>query len=350
MTEAAETTISTPVETATSDTSASEVSTTETTSQTEPESNVETAENETQATETNEGTEPTQPTEPEKLYANKYKSVEELEKGYAEAQKTLTQNAQFKQKYEELLKQQEARQAIELEKVKQQGFNSVEERQIAYNADLAEYQAFVNSIDAVGLDNAADVQQLLQNYYSTGNKAYLEEAKRYYPSNLLETIAINKADFINQSKNDLAKQQQTKARQQKQEQEKQLAEVIKADYADFLSDLDNNKGKSAWLEAACNLEYIQSKEDMDKFVEMYSDMAKYEREQAIKEYEAKKVIDETKNKASIGTDGVSNNTTEPIPNAEMVSKNYQKYIDEYMSKGLSFAEAMKKVDEIIMKG
>ena len=350
MTEAAETTISTPAETATSDTSASEVSTTETTSQTEPESNVETAENGTEAQQTTETAEPTEKQEPEKLYANKYKSIEELEKGYAEAQKTLTQNAQFKQKYEELLKQQEAKQAIELEKVKQQGFNSIEEQQIARNADIAELNAYWNNVNYVGVDNAAEVQNLLQSYNQTGNKAYLEEAKRYFPSDFIETIAINKADYINQSKSQLAKQQETKANQQRQEQEKQLAETIKTDYADFLSDLNTNTGKSMFLEAACNLEFIRDKADMDKFVEMYSEMAKYEREQAIKEYEAQKVIDETKNKASIGTDGVNNNTTEPIPTAEMVSRNYQKYIDDYMSKGLSFAEAMKKADEIIMKG
>ena len=344
MTETAETT-STPVETAAADTSASEVTEEVTTSQTESESGNETAETETNATEQANETEQTKQTEPEKLYANKYKSVEELEKGYAEAQKTLTQNAQFKQKYEELLKQQEARQAIELEKVKQQGFNSVEERQIAYNADLAEYQAFCNSLDAVGLDNAQEVQTFLQSYYNTGNKAYLEEAKRYYPSNLLETIAINKADMINKAKNELTKQQQTKAIEQRHEQERQLAEVLKTDYADFLSDLETNKGKSMFLESACNLGYIQDKADMEKFVEMYSTMAKHEREQAIKEYEAAKVIEETKQKASINTDGQNGTViSEGLPSADMLRSNpklYRQYVNKY---------GMDKIDNIIMKG
>lgn len=342
-------TISTPAETtATTDTSASEVSTsTETTSQTEPESVETTAESETQATteQTNEpATEPTQPTEPEKLYANKYKSVEELEKGYAEAQKTLTQNAQYKNKYEELLKQQEARQAIELEKVKQQGFNSVEERQIAYNADLAEYQAFCNSLDAVGLDNAQEVQGLLQNYYATGNKAFLEEAKRYYPSGVLETIAINKQEFINQSKNDLTKQQQTKAAKERQERERLLADEIKANYTDFLSDIETNKGKSNFLERVCNLDLIQSKADMDEFVRLYSEMAKHERELAIKEYEAKKVIEETKEKASIGTDGQNTVNNGGLPTAQMINNNpklYREYVKKY---------GMDKIDNILMKG
>ena len=105
----------------------------------------------------------------------------------------------------------------------------------------------------------------------------------------------------------------------------------KNDYAEFLTDLEQNKGKSMWLETACNLGYIQDKADMDKFVEMYQTMAKHEREFAIKEYEAQKVIDETKNKAVI--DGTNAAYTSNVkPTAADVSKMTQAQFDAAVAK------------------
>lgn len=354
MTETAEVTASTPeVNTNSADTSVSEVSTQETTSQTEPNNGNTTAETGTEA-QTQEAGDTTNPNEtnaePEKLYANKYKSVEELEKGYSEAQKTLTQNAQYKSKYEELLKQQEAQQAIQLEKAKQQGFQTVEAQEVAQQTAVAEFNAYWNSLNLVGSENSQTVKENLQAYYNTGNVAYLEEAKRYYPSDFIENVAIYKQ----QMKNDLNNRLKQKEAQARSQREQELANVIRNDFAEFLTDLETNGGKAQALKAFCNANFIQSREDMQEFQRIYSLMAKHERELAIKEYEAKKVIDETKNKASIDTTGNTGSVaTNKMPTRDDLIRNpdlYEKTVKEYVKQGMSTDAAMSKVDEIIMKG
>lgn len=122
--------ISTPVETSSVDTSANAVPDTNTdvnvpeTTAAEPTLNEKTAENGNQTD--NESTTASTST---KLYANKYKSVEELEKGYSEAQKMISKASEFEKKYNELLNKQSEQEAqLQAQRLKQaqsQGYNSV---------------------------------------------------------------------------------------------------------------------------------------------------------------------------------------------------------------------------------
>ena len=283
-----ETEISTPVETVAEDTSTIVEPETSDTSTVEPEV-TDTAETETKAEEVTE----------ERLYAGKYKSIEDLEKGYSEAQKSVAKATEFEKKYNELVQRQQAE--IEriaqqkLQQAQQRGFNSIEAQEIADKVQVAEFEYYANNLNQVSPEYYQEVQGLLLNYYNTGHTSYLNEAKRYFTSDFIERVANEKTRYENQLRGEYAMQQ----RQRTEAQEAQLAEVLKADYAEFLADVQQNEGKAQALKSFCDVGSITSKEDMQVFHDIYNKIAKYERELAIKEYEAAKAIEETKNKAQI---------------------------------------------------
>lgn len=329
-----ETEISTPVETSdvTTSTDTPEVSET---AEVEVTDDTQTAETETQS---EGGTAP----ETEKLYAGKYKSIEELEKGYQEAQKTLTQNLQIKAKYDELLKKQEQQEARLLQKAQEQGYNTINDQQIAQRVAQAELNEFVNALRTVEPDAQLQVQQYLNDYYQTGDIRYLNEAKRYYPSDFLERVAVGKL----QMQNNLKAQFEKETREKAQKADEELAQTLKTDYSDFIEIVKGNESMSKALEMFCNAGFIQSKDDMEVFKGIIDGITASVKDQAIKEYEAQKAIDETKKKAVIDTDtnigGYSGNSD--MPTAQQMRDDaslYRKAVEKY---------GMGKVDEILLKG
>lgn len=291
---AEETLNSTPAETVDVDTSSSiEPETVETVNDTsieEPTSENDAAENDVDSTEKDKG---------ERLYANKYKSVEDLEKGYNEAQKFVTKASEFEKKYNELIEAQKQNEQKSMQEqllqAQRQGFNTVNEQQIAQQSAVAEFELYANGINTVNPEYFNDVRSNLLQYYQTGNKAFLNEAKKYFPSDFIENVAIQKQTLENQLKGEFKQ----KERMAREAQEKELAEVLKADFSEFLSDLNENQGKAKALEAFCNTGLIQTKEDMQVFQDIYSLIENTAKENAVKEYLANKAIEETKNKSII---------------------------------------------------
>jgi hypothetical protein len=321
---AEETTISTPVDSSAVDTSSNvepETTTTEVatdTSTEEPTTADTTAETETQ----------TADTQPETLYAGKYKSIEELEKGYKEAEKSFTRANELEKKYNELIqKQQTEAQQVQAQKLQQaqaRGFNSVEQQEIHDKVQLAEFEYYANNIQQVPPEYSENARQALLNYYNTANTAYLEEAKRYFSSNFIENVAVAKQNLTNQLNRELS----NKRYQQSDKQAQELATVLKADYADFLADVNTNEGKSQALKAFCDVGSINSKEDMQIFQDIYSKIANYERTQAIKEYEAQKAIDKTKQASQISTNPSDFVLGDTVPTYAEIAKMTQKQFDE----------------------
>lgn len=331
-----ETQISTPVESAEVTTSSEEVTQDVTTSEDEVTTETQTAETET-------GAETAESEPEEKLYAGKYKNPEELEKGYLEAQKALTQAQQSKAKYDELIKKQEQQEALNLQKAKDNGFNSVNEQKIKQQSQLAEFDEFYKAIPYVNQDDQPQVREFLNEYYRTGNVNYLNEAKRYYPADFLENVAVAKVEYENQLKTQF--ENEAKERAAKAEQE--LAETLKTEYGDFIENtVKANKGFEDALKMFCNAGFIQSSEDMEVFKGIVENITNGIKEQAIKEYEAQKVIEETKKKAAIDTNGqpAGIETDSGIPSADELRAHpelYRKAVQKY---------GMAKVDEVIMKG
>ena len=322
-----ETEISTPVETSDVDTSAD----VETTTETQEEIQVEdTSTAETTGEEVTAETE-TQPEE--KLYAGKYKSVEELEKGYGEVQKFVNKAHEFEKKYNELLKaQQEQAQRTQLERLQQaqqRGFDSVEAQEIADKVQVAELEYYAQNLNQVDPNDYETVRQLLGAYVQTAHKSYLDEAKRYFTSDFVERVVDLKRDLRNR----LQGEYNARIEQQRNEAEMQLAEVLKANYSEFLADVATNEGKAQALKSFCDVGSIRSKEDMQVFADIYGKIAKYEREQAIKELEAKKAIEETKQRAQIEASTVSGVAQDSAPTLadirRMTQKEYNDAVDKW---------------------
>lgn len=315
-----ETEISTPVETSdvTTSTDTPEVSET---AEVEVTDETQTAETETQT----EG-EPQQ----EKLYAGKYKSIDELEKGYAELNKSYTQSKQVQAKYNELLRKQEQQEARMLQKAQQQGFNTVNDQKIAQQVVQAELAEFINGLNYyVEPDSQIQVQQYLNAYRQTGDLRYLNEAKRYYPSDVLENIAVAKLNMQNQLKAQYEKETQERA----QRAEAELAEVLRADYGDFIETVKASEPISKALEMFCNAGFIQSKEDMKAFKGIIDGITDNVKAQAIKEYEAQKAIEATKQAAQIESNPDSFVFGENVPTyaqlAAMSQEDFEKACDKY---------------------
>ena len=66
-----------------------------------------------------------------------------------------------------------------------------------------------------------------------------------------------------------------------------------------MSDRETNTAKANALRAMCHAGAIQSKEDMQEFINIYNGIVDYVKASAIKEYEATKAIESQKNKAVI---------------------------------------------------
>lgn len=294
-----ETEISTPVDAELEDTS-SVVEPAEESADTltqEPEISDVTAETETQEAE--------QDLQQPVLYAGKYKSIEEFEKGYKELNGSYTKAQEYEKKYNELLRtQQEEINRVAQERLREaqsRGFYSVEEQEINDKVLVSELELYANNLNLVHPEQMEEVRQHLQNYYNTGNKAYLDAAKSYYSAEFVEAVALRK----NRIETELRNEYQTKQNNAREESERKLAEALRADFSEFLADVSTNAGKAQALKSFCDVGSINSKEDMQVFADIYNQIAKYERELAIKEYEASKAIELTKQKSVIGSSAVN---------------------------------------------
>lgn len=323
-----ETEISTPVDDVVEDTSDTiEPVENADTSITEPDTNDIMAETETNSAE---------PVQQEPLYAGKYKTVDELVKGYEEAQKYVNKASEFEKKYNELQEKQ-AREIKEieqkrLEQAQTMGFKTVEQQEIAQRVQLAEFEYYANNIQNIHPEHTEIVRDALIQYYNTGNKAFLEEAKRYYPADFIENVAIAKSNLENKLNTEI----QTKLNEQMATESAKLGEILKTEFADFLADLTVNEGKAKALKSFCDVGCINSKEDMQLFTHIYSQIAEYEREQAIKEYEAAKNIDEIKSKAVIQSGSGSTKLTSDLKDSytaaeigAMSQEEYNTLCDKY---------------------
>ena len=241
----------------------------------------------------------TEAEKPQELLAGKYKTVDDLVEGYKNAEKFISKANDFEKKYNELLaKQEQEVQRLaqqKLEEAQLRGFQSVEQQEIADKVQVAEFEYYWNNLAQIDPEHAQTVQQCLHAYYQTGHRQYLDEAKRYYASDFIERVALAK----NQLESKLTNEFNYKRNQEYEAQQEQLAQVLKADFADFLGDLNSNKGKELALQQFCNAGFITSPADMKAFVDVYSQIAQFERAAQLKEIEAQKVIDETKQKAVI---------------------------------------------------
>jgi antitoxin component HigA of HigAB toxin-antitoxin module len=335
--------ISTPVETASVDTSAtSEPVQTETseTTVTEPTQPTET----TAETTTEAVNQETKPEQAEKLYAGKYKSIEDLEKGYKEAEKSVTKVAELERKIKEFEDKQP-------KYVTEDGkFNPELKIKYDYEIDNREFLTYADLAKSLDTDTRDEVEKLLgeaQRLYNPRNKsAYLQkmkEAKNYFDSEIIENIAEQKRLLEAQAKEQMAGYE-------KQEYNRKAAECAnKVKEVPELYNLVNKESPDFKPEVLTLLDAIfDAYQDVD--IPQVTKVINTLKELGVKEYQKKQEFEQAKNQASVSQGNNVTTPAQPDITAEEATKNYQKYIKKFQKEGLSFADAMAKVDAIIMKG
>lgn len=338
--------ISTPVETADVDTSVTsapvETDTTETV--TEPTQPTETAE-----TTTETDVQAPEPTQEEKLYAGKYKSIEDLEKGYKEAEKSFNRVA-------ELEKQIKAYEEKQPKYVTDDGKFNPEikakyDREID-NREFLTYAEYARSLDAEARD---DVERLLseaQRLYNPQNKqAYLNklnEAKNYFNAQTIESIAAAKRNLEAQAQSEMTKyvnaerSKQANACADKIRQTPELFSLVNKESPDFSPEV------LGMVEAIFD---VYGDVDIPQTMKAINTI----KELGVKEYVAKQEFEKTKAQANIAQgNNVTTQKTSSFPTrAELINDPtlYEKTINKMA--GNDFAkktEIERKLDEIIMKG
>lgn len=306
---AEETEISTPVNETVEDTTSIDEPTNVETSSEVPEAEVITAETETEQAETD-----TQGQAEQVLLAGKYKSAEELEKGYLELQKLMSRPNEYEQKYNELVKAQEEKerryQEEQLRNANQLGYKTVEDREADEHIKATELGWYAENLHLVPEEYREGVRAKLRDYMNNPRDINaLKIAESYYPLDFVKEVTTAKGVLTSQLQREITQKREL----ERVRQEQALADIIKAEYAEFMGDIEQNTAKANALKAMCHAGSIQSKEDMQEFVNLYNGIVDYVKGSAIKEYEAQKAIELQKNKAAIdsGIDTASDGDLPP---------------------------------------
>ena len=308
----AEAEISTPVETVTEETSTIVEPTEVETPAVEPDVTEETAEVQAEVTDEAEP----QPT----VYAGKYNSIEALEKGYKELESKLGQPNEYEQKYNELLKaQQETERKAQEERVRQAqqyGFKTVEDQEAHEKLQATELEWYANYLNLVAPENYENARAYLGEYLRTGQVAYFNEAKKLFPLDFVENVANAKTQLSARLQGEIAQKRQL----EREQFDKNLAEQIKGQFNEFLADSATNQAKANALKAMCDAGAINSVEDMQNFVNLYTSIVDNAKQIAIKEYEAAKAIEETKRKAVIDAGVTADSNSDNPPTYAQIEK------------------------------
>lgn len=207
------------METAENSTPTTEVQTTDTSSEITPVENTDTVTDEpVEQQDVAEQEQPTDTQEPEKLYAGKYKTVEELEKGYKETEKSFNRVAELEKEIETLRSQVPKQPQI----VNEQGkVNPQYEQQFYLNLNRGELQEYQNLAlrieDTDDRNEAINILNQANMYFANGNmQAFnkaMNEAKMYFNPAYIEQVnslkmqaLANKDNTINQAIQEQKKQ------------------------------------------------------------------------------------------------------------------------------------------------
>ena len=336
--------ISTPVETASVDTSvASEPVTTDT-----PETVTEPTEPTETTAETTTETDVQAP-ETEKLYAGKYKSIEDLEKGYKEAEKSFNRVA-------ELEKQIKAYEEKQPKYVTDDGkFNPEIKAQYEQNIDNREFLTYVEYARGLDAESRNEVERLLgeaQRVYNPKDKsAYynkLNEAKNYFSANVIESIADAKRNLKAQAQDQMRNFEQ----QERTKRANACAEKIKNEPELF--NLVNKESKDFSPEV---LGMVEAMFDVYGDVDIPQTMKAINsiKELGVKQYLAKQEFEQQKQQANVVQgNNVTTTKTSSFPTRSELIKDPNLYEKTIKSMGendtAKRAEISAKLDAIIMKG
>lgn len=324
-----ETTIAETVEQTTPDTEVTQPEETQTTEETVQEP--ETTETET-TVETDEGEKAT--TDWEKIAKDNQASFTKISQEKAELTKRI----------EELENQ------LKPKMVQEGKINPEYEQKYRFNVDNQEFIAYENLSRQLEPEQREQAEQLLREaqrlYNPKNNRAYeskMAEVKDYFRSDIVEQIATEKQNLLGQIKGEFDKailaDKQEKANKVAAaiEQVPELNELVQPD--------SENYSPEVFGIVKTMFDYTGGV-DIDSTQKAISKI----KELGVKEYLAKQTAETQKAQANVPTGETVVQKSENLPTAKEVSQNYEKFIKKFQKQGLSFEDAMAKVDDIIMKG
>ena len=242
--------------------------------QTEPVSDIDTAD-------VTEKENDDEPKAQEKLYAGKYKSLEELEKGYLEAQKFVGKAGELEKQLAAYKEQEDKARELREMQAKAQGFTDIEEQNIAAQVAVHEFNLFAEALEAgYAKEHYNEAYQALLKYQQTGNPNDLAIAKRLFAPEALEFIAENRKAFKDQK---LTEYQTTKQQTLFQTAKQNLENFVK-ETGDWINPKERQDVIGALFgEFGGNFDFTRTKEMIDKIeqgaIERYKQSLKAEQEQ-----------------------------------------------------------------------
>lgn len=207
----------------------------------------------------------------QRLFAGKFKDIDNLEKGYKELESKLGQ-----------IRQKESQEKIELAKA--QGYNSVEEAEIARQINAKELEFYASKLGTINPEYSENARIALLNYANSGNKEYLDLARQFFNGDVIEECALLKTSIKNEIERSF--------KQQEIARKEEFISKLENDNKEFLSDIEINKAKLNAFKALFSSGQIQSQQDMDAFIAIYN---------AIKEEGANSVKSDVQTKSEISS-------------------------------------------------
>lgn len=134
----------------------------------------------------------------EQLIFGKYKTLEEAEKGYKEAEKAITKSSELEKQLNAYKEREEKALSDREERAKSLGFNNADEQAIDFDVKSHEFDLYVQALETTLTGDAYNkVYQALLNYQQTLNPKALQVAKAYFDTDVITKIAGDVAIYKN---------------------------------------------------------------------------------------------------------------------------------------------------------
>lgn len=256
-----------------------------------------------------------------KLYAGKYKSIEDLEKGYKEAEKSVTKVAELEKRIKEFEDKQP-------KYVNPDGkFNPEIKAKYDRIIDTQEFRAYKDLARGLDVDSRTEVEKILDDaervYNPFDKQTYirkLTEAKNYFSADIIEKIAASKRDlegkFSAEIKNyeNVEKQKKADVCAAKIKECPELYELINPESEEFSQEVVNI------LETVFE---VYQDVDIDSTLKAINAI----KELGVKQYKAKQDLEKAQAQANIGAGRniTTNNSKKPkIESTEFWAEYYAK--------------------------
>lgn len=197
----------------------------------------------------------------EQLIFGKYKTIEEAEKGYKEAEKAFNRASDLEKQlkaYQEA--ESKAREQREIE-ARKAGYADTQEQEVKYDIDNHEFKRYCEALETTLSGEAyTKAYTALSRYQQTGNKQYLDMAKGYFTPAVISKISGDVAIY---GENAINNYRQQKAIEYQKASREKLEEFARAN-ADWIEVKERQDALGLLINlAGGNVDFNQAKSIID---------------------------------------------------------------------------------------